>query len=243
MAEETVTPYSRSDQGKKEQVEQMFDKIAPRYDFLNHFLSMGIDVLWRRKAIRLLKGKQVSKVLDVATGTGDFALETLKLNPVEVIGVDISSGMIAKGNEKIEARGLSDKVKLIQGDSEDLKFPDNTFDIITVGFGVRNFENLLKGLKEMNRVLVPGGKCAVLEFSQPTKFPIKQLYGFYFRNILPLLGKMISADSAAYTYLPASVDAFPYGEDFLKIYSEAGFKEVIEYRVSFGIATIYIGSK
>ncbi|RUT77829.1 bifunctional demethylmenaquinone methyltransferase/2-methoxy-6-polyprenyl-1,4-benzoquinol methylase UbiE [Ancylomarina longa] len=221
----------------------MFNNIARKYDFLNHFLSMGIDKLWRKKAVNLLKPLQPKIVLDIATGTGDFALANLKLNPDKVIGIDISTEMLAVGREKIAKKNLQDKIELFEGDSENIQFETNSFDAITVAFGVRNFENLEKGLKEMNRVVRPGGKVVVLEFSKPRKFPVKQFYNFYFFRILPLWGRMVSKDASAYTYLPESVNAFPDGEDFLKIYEECGFTDTKQIKLSFGIASIYMGTK
>ena len=221
----------------------MFDNISGNYDFLNHLLSMGIDIRWRRKAIKFLAEVQPKQVLDIATGTGDFAIEALALNPDKVTGVDISEGMLDMGREKMKKRKLDDRIELTYGDSENLPFEDNTFDAMTVGFGVRNFENLLKGLTDMHRVLAPGGRAAVLEFSKPRKFPIKQLYNFYFLNILPLIGRVISKDHRAYTYLPESVKVFPDGDDFLAVMKQAGFTRLESHTVSFGIATIYLGYK
>lgn len=238
-----VNPYKDLDKGKKAQVALMFNNIARKYDFLNHFLSMGIDKLWRKKAVKLLMPLKPKKVLDIATGTGDFALANLKLNPDKVIGIDISTGMLAVGREKIAKKNLQDKIELFEGDSENIQFETNSFDAITVAFGVRNFENLEKGLKEMNRVVRPGGKVIVLEFSKPKKFPVKQFYNFYFFRILPLWGRMVSKDNSAYTYLPESVNAFPDGEDFLKIYEDCGFSDTKQIKLSFGIASIYIGTK
>lgn len=238
-----VNPYKDLDKGKKAQVAMMFNNIARKYDFLNHFLSMGIDKLWRKKAVKLLKPIQPKQLLDIATGTGDFALACLKLNPDKVTGIDISTEMLAVGREKIAKRNLQDKIELFEGDSEDIHFDDNSFDAITVAFGVRNFENLEKGLKEMNRVVRPGGKVVVLEFSKPEKFPVKQFYNFYFFKILPFWGRMVSKDSSAYTYLPESVGAFPDGERFLKIYRSCGFVDTEQIKVSFGIASIYVGTK
>jgi len=235
-----VTPYKESQASKKEQVADMFDNIAHKYDFLNHFFSLGIDVLWRKKAIRLLKGRPKERVLDIATGTGDFAFEALKLNPAKITGVDISAGMLEIGKQKIAKRNKGDIMEFKLGDSEALDFPDDHFDIITVSFGVRNFETLTKGLKEMKRVLKPGGSVAIIEFSQPTKFPIKQLYGFYFRNIMPLIGKLVSKDNAAYTYLPESVQAFPYGREFTDILGACDFKEAKIHLLTGGIASIYL---
>ncbi len=243
MPENIVKPYANESGSKKEQVATMFNNIAPKYDFLNHVLSMGIDVLWRKKAVRLLKSGNPKMMLDIATGTGDFAIECLKLNPDKVIGVDISKGMVEVGIEKIKTKKLDNKIELKVADSEHLPFPDNTFDAITVGFGVRNFENLKQGLSEMLRVLKPDATVAVLEFSKPTAFPIKQLYNFYFKYILPTIGKMVSKDSSAYTYLPESVNAFPDGEKFAAILKEVGFKSASINKVSFGIATIYLAKK
>lgn len=238
-----VTPYKKEDSSKKEQVAEMFDNIAPKYDFLNHVLSMGIDILWRKKAIRLLKPYQPKHLLDIATGTGDFAIEAMALNPEKIIGADISRDMLAVGVEKIKKKGLQDKIELQYGDSENLPFDDNSFDAITVSFGVRNFENLEKGLSDMHRVLRKKGAVAIIEFSKPQKFPIKQLYNFYFKNILPGIGKMISKDSRAYTYLPESVDAFPYGEKFTQILSKVGYTNIKAIPLTFGIASIYLAEK
>lgn len=238
-----VNPYKDIDKGKKAQVAMMFNNIARKYDFLNHFLSMGIDKLWRKRAIKLLRTLQPKRILDIATGTGDFAIANLKLNPDKVVGIDISTEMLAVGREKIAKKNLQDKIELFEGDSENIQFEDSSFDAITCAFGVRNFENLEKGLQEMNRVVRPGGKVVILEFSKPRKFPIKQLYNFYFFRILPLWGRMVSKDMSAYTYLPESVDAFPDGDEFLKIYQECGFSETRQVKLSFGIASIYIGTK
>ncbi len=240
--ESEVKPY-QSEGSKKEQVAKMFDNIAHRYDFLNHFFSLGIDVLWRRKAIRLLRENQPKKILDIATGTGDFAFEALRLNPEKVIGIDISAGMIGVGQQKVQKRKKSELVELKIGDSEQLEFKDNSFDAITVGFGVRNFENLQKGLREMARVLKPGGQAAILEFSKPRVFPIKQLYFLYFKHLMPTIGKIVSKDSSAYTYLPQSVMAFPEGEGFRKIALDCGYAKCNIYTVSGGIATIYLCEK
>ena len=238
-----VNPYKDLDKGKKAQVALMFNNIARKYDFLNHFLSMGIDKLWRKKAVKLLKPIQPKQMLDIATGTGDFALACLKLDPEKVTGIDISTEMLAVGREKIAKKNLQDKIELFEGDSENIQFDDNSFDAITVAFGVRNFENLEKGLKEMNRVVRPGGKVVILEFSKPAKFPVKQFYNFYFFKILPFWGRMVSKDSSAYTYLPESVGAFPDGENFLKIYRSCGFVNTEQIKLSFGIASIYVGTK
>ena len=238
-----VVPYKQEVGSKKEQVATMFNNISKKYDFLNHFLSLGIDIVWRKKAIRMLKSKQPKQMLDIATGTGDFAIAALKLNPTKVTGVDISEGMLNVGKEKIKTKGLSDKIELQLGDSENLNFNDNTFDAYTVGFGVRNFENLEKGLTEMLRVLKPEGTAIILEFSKPKKFPIKQIYNFYFNKILPGIGKLVSKDNAAYTYLPESVDAFPDGKDFTDILTKVGYKNPTAKPLMFGIASIYKATK
>lgn len=238
----SVTPYNTS-AGKKEQVAEMFNNISHRYDFLNHFLSMGIDVLWRKKAISYLKKEQPKLILDIATGTGDLAIEALSLNPEKVTGVDISEGMLAVGREKLKRKNLEDKIELKLGDSEKLAFEDNKFDAITVGFGVRNFENLEKGLADIFRVLKPGGTFVVLEFSKPETFPVKQLYNFYFNSILPIFGKVISKDNSAYTYLPESVKSFPDGENFTRLLTKTGFSATKMKPLTFGIATIYVGKK
>lgn len=239
----TVIPYKEQTTGKKEQVATMFNNISKKYDFLNHFLSLGIDILWRKKAIKLLKPYQPKVMLDIATGTGDFALEALALNPEKVIGIDISEGMLAVGKEKMKQRKVDNIITLQLGDSENLPFENDYFDAYTAGFGVRNFENLEKGLAEMLRVLKPNGKAVILEFSKPKKFPIKQLYNFYFNNILPGIGKLVSKDNAAYTYLPESVNAFPEGNDFLVILNQLGYKNAKAIPLMFGIASIYTASK
>lgn len=238
-----VVPYKENTAGKKEQVATMFNNISHKYDFLNHFLSGGIDILWRKKAIRLLKPSQPKQILDIATGTGDFAIAALKLNPNKVTGIDISEGMLEVGREKVKQKGLDNKVELLKGDSENIQFDDNTFDAYTVGFGVRNFENLEKGLSEMLRVLKPNGTAIILEFSKPKAFPVKQLYQFYFKSILPGLGKLVSKDNSAYTYLPESVNAFPDGKDFTDILTKLNYKNAVAIPLLFGIATIYKASK
>ncbi|HNP77056.1 MAG: bifunctional demethylmenaquinone methyltransferase/2-methoxy-6-polyprenyl-1,4-benzoquinol methylase UbiE [Cyclobacteriaceae bacterium] len=221
----------------------MFDSISGKYDFLNHFLSLGIDIRWRRKAIALLKDLQPKTILDVATGTGDFAVEALRLNPTKVIGVDISEGMLDVGRQKMKARQLDGIIELRSGDSEKLPFEDNFFDAVIVAFGVRNFEDLERGLSEMLRVVRPGGRVVVLEFSRPTKFPMKQLYNAYFTAILPLIGRWVSRDQAAYSYLPESVQAFPDGPDFIRILSDVGYKNPQCKSLTFGISSLYWGSK
>ncbi len=239
----TVVPYKDDTASKKEQVAKMFDNISLRYDFLNHFLSLGIDRGWRKKAIKLLKPLQPRQILDVATGTGDFALQALSLQPEKVTGVDISAGMLDVGRKKIAQRGMSSVIDMVQADSENLPFEENKFDAVTVAFGVRNFENLNRGLTEILRVMKPGALLVVLEFSRPRYFPFKQVYHFYFKFILPKLGSWLSRDKAAYTYLPESVDAFPDGEDFLNILKAAGYKNVSCKSLTFGISTIYTAQK
>ncbi len=238
-----VVPYSEEATSKKEQVAKMFNNISHRYDFLNHFLSLGIDKLWRKKAINLLRPKKPKLILDVATGTADFAIQALVLNPDKIIGIDISNGMLNVGRIKIRDRNLESKIELLYGDSENLPFEENKFDAITVAFGVRNFENLELGLSEIRRVLKPGGMLVVLEFSKPRSFPFKQLYNFYFKSILPGVGRMVSEDKAAYTYLPASVAAFPDGDDFIQVLHRVGFNETQCRTLTFGISSIYTGTK
>lgn len=239
-----VTPYKESESGKKEQVAQMFNNIAHRYDFLNHFLSLGIDTIWRKKAIACLKQENPKLLLDIATGTGDLAITANKiLNPDKIIGIDISEGMLSFGREKLVKLNLQDKIQLMSGDSENIPFSENHFDAATVAFGVRNFENLDKGLAEINRVLKTGGSLVVLEFSKPKAFPIKQIYNFYFNQILPGIGKLVSKDARAYSYLPESVQAFPDGADFINHLQKAGFKQTYYKTLMFGIASIYYGKK
>jgi demethylmenaquinone methyltransferase / 2-methoxy-6-polyprenyl-1,4-benzoquinol methylase len=238
-----VLPYKEESSGKKAQVAKMFNNISQRYDFLNHFLSLGIDRGWRKKAIKLLQPLKPKMMLDVATGTGDFAIQALQLNPEKVIGVDISDGMLDVGREKLRERKLSSKIELLHGDSENLQFEENKFDGVTVGFGVRNFENLEKGLAEIRRVMKPGAMLVVLEFSRPRAFPFKQIYNFYFKAILPNIGRMVSKDKSAYTYLPESVDAFPDGKDFQDILQKVGFKNTTCEPLTFGISSIYTARK
>ena len=242
MSKKTVKPYN-SEKSKKEEVEQMFDNISSKYDFLNHFLSLGIDKIWRRKAVKELRLTQPKKILDIATGTGDFAIANLKLNPEEIVGIDISNGMLDVGRQKMIKRNVDHIVTMKQADSEALPFDEGYFDGLTVGFGVRNFENLEKGLSEMLRVLRTGGKAVILEFSKPKVFPIKQAFGFYSKYVIPVLGKNISKDEKAYAYLPESVEAFPEGKDFMDILTKLNYKNVTATTVSGGIATIYTGIK
>ena len=228
---------------QKEYVRSLFDSIAYRYDLLNHLLSGGIDLYWRRKAIQTLVHHKPKRILDVATGTADFALAAIRLQPEQVIGVDISEPMLEIGRKKIAQRNLTQKIRLVVGEAESLMFGANTFDAAIVAFGARNFEHLDKGLSEMYRVLVVGGKVVVLEFSKPRIFPFKQLYFFYFKNVLPFVGRIISKDKEAYRYLPETVMRFPQGEDFLERIRRIGFSSLMEQRLTFGIATIYTGIK
>jgi len=239
----SVVPYKDRNEGKKEQVTRMFDNISKHYDLLNHVLSLGIDVIWRKKAIKMLQKDRPKLILDIATGTGDFAIEALALEPEKVIGVDISEGMLHEAKKKIKKKKVDHLIELQMGDSEKLLFPENKFDAVIVSFGVRNFENLEKGLSDMYRVLKPGGKTVIIEFSKPEKFPMKQGYNFYFKYILPQIGKMISKDNEAYTYLPESVQDFPYGRDFLSILEKVGFKNTKCKPLTFGISSIYVGEK
>lgn len=237
-----IRPYDKN-KPKKAQVSEMFNNIAPKYDFLNHLLSMGIDKIWRRKVINLIKPLKPKIILDVATGTGDLALALTKVKPEKIIGIDISSGMLEKAKIKTADKHLSDIIEYIEGDAENLPFEDNYFDVITVAFGVRNFETLNKGLKELNRVLKPNGKLFILEFSKPQNPLMRKLYFFYFYNVLPTIGKIVSKDSRAYTYLPESVSVFPDGNIFLGILNENGFKNLICKPLTFGISSIYSASK
>ena len=226
---------------KKAEVRTMFDAIARRYDLLNRVLSGGIDQSWRRKAIEMLRPENPRRVLDLATGTADLAIQAMTLEPDRVVGVDLSAQMLDVGRSKVQSRGLSDRVSLLQGDAENLGFADGEFDAVLVAFGVRNFGNLARGLEEMRRVLRPGGCAVILEFSHPTAFPIKQGYALYSRYILPRLGGAISGDSGAYRYLPDSVAAFPDGEEFLARMESAGFSDLRARRLTFGIASLYFG--
>lgn len=238
-----VKPYKELEDSKKAQVALMFDNIAHKYDFLNHFLSFGIDKGWRKRSVKEMRKKSPADILDIATGTGDFALESVSLNPRQIVGVDISEGMLNKGREKITSRNLNHLISMQLGDSENLSFNSESFDAVTVGFGVRNFENLSKGLSEIHRVLRPGGAAYILEFSKPRKFPMKQLYYFYSFKVMPLLGRLFSKDNSAYTYLPESIREFPDGDDFLAELKNVGFKGMKAFPLTFGIATLYIGEK
>jgi len=236
-------PYKQSQQSKKGQVEEMFDNISPRYDLLNHLLSVNIDKIWRKRTIKKLKAHSPSTVLDIATGTGDFAVAASKLPGVKVVGIDISEGMLSVARKKIEKKGLQHRIGFQKADSENLPFDDNRFDAAIVGFGVRNFENLINGLSEIHRVLKPGAVFYILEFSKPTKTPFKQIYSFYFKRILPTVGRLISKDQSAYSYLPESVDEFPFGDDFLAILADVGFENNRCFRQTFGIASVYEAHK
>jgi demethylmenaquinone methyltransferase / 2-methoxy-6-polyprenyl-1,4-benzoquinol methylase len=229
---------------KNAAVESMFDSIAWRYDFLNHFLSFNFDRLWRRRAIKIIsKYYKSPNILDVATGTADLAIAAMKLNPSKISGIDISHKMLEIGREKVDKKGLAGKIDLIHGDSEQIPFDDNVFDVAMVAFGVRNFSDPLKGLSEMNRVIRDGGMIMVLEFSKPAGFPFKTFYNFYFRNILPLFGRLFSRDKAAYRYLPDSVMKFPDNEEFLKLLIQAKYSDTHQIKLTGGVASIYTGIK
>lgn len=236
-----VTPYN-TEASKKSQVEDMFDNIAPKYDLLNHLLSMKIDVLWRNTLVKWMNKDQPKAVLDVATGTGDLAIAVQKGTDAQVTGLDLSQQMLNVGIEKVKKLNLDSKISMMKGDAENLPFEDNKFDAVSVAFGVRNFENLTKGLSELRRVVKQGSSVYILEFSKVEGF-MAPLYMFYFKNILPFIGKMVSKDNRAYTYLPDSVNAFPYGEKMKKILLDTGFSKVEFRKLSLGIATIYKATK
>ncbi|MBR5204941.1 MAG: bifunctional demethylmenaquinone methyltransferase/2-methoxy-6-polyprenyl-1,4-benzoquinol methylase UbiE [Bacteroidaceae bacterium] len=241
--QESIKPYNE-DEKKSVQVERMFDNIAPAYDQLNHTLSWGIDKSWRKKAINWLKPFQPQRMMDVATGTGDFAIQACRvLNPKELIGTDISEGMMNVGRQKVKDAGLEGRISFAKEDCTALTFPDNRFDAITVAFGVRNFEDLDKGLREMHRVLDTNGKLVILELSEPDWFPMKQLYALYSKVVIPTLGKLMSKDRSAYTYLPQSIKAFPQGEVMREIILKAGFSEAHFKRLTLGICTLYTATK
>jgi demethylmenaquinone methyltransferase / 2-methoxy-6-polyprenyl-1,4-benzoquinol methylase len=237
-----VKPYNIKG-SKKEQVASMFNNIAQHYDFLNHFLSFGIDKCWRRKAIKEVGKINPKKIIDIATGTGDLAFAALRLKPESIAGIDISEEMLAIAKQKLDKRQTSASIHFEKGDSENISFPDNTFDAATVAFGVRNFEDLDKGLSEINRVLRKGGKLVVLEFSKPRNYLFNKLYRFYSFKIIPFFGKLFSKDDRAYKYLPESVNAFPDGERFLEHMSNVGFNNLTFKPLTFGIATLYTGIK
>ncbi len=243
MKNTIIKPYGDSPEDKKHQIARMFNNISGRYDFLNHFLSLGIDRSWRRKAVSYLKKSNPKMILDIATGTGDLAIEISHMNPEKIFGVDISTDMLEIARNKIKKRGLNEVIQFLEGDSEQLIFEDNKFDAVSVAFGVRNFQNLEIGLSEMLRVLKPGGKLMILEFSQPTNPVFKKLYTFYSSAIAPKIGKAVSKDAAAYTYLNESVKAFPYGEEFCKILANVGYKDIHFHTLTFGVATIYLANK
>ena len=238
-----ITPYTNSKLGKKEQVAQMFDTISKNYDGLNRVISFGIDVKWRKKVLQLVGQKNPKRILDIATGTGDLAIMMAELMPEKIVGLDISSGMLEVGTQKIASENLSNLIEMVLGDSENIPFEDNSFDAITVSFGVRNFENLEKGLQEIYRVLKPGGVFVVLETAVPTKTPFKQGYQLHSKFVLPLVGKLFSKDKTAYAYLSKSANAFPFAAAFNNILQKNGFTHTKHTPVTFGVATIYIASK
>ena len=238
-----IKPYKDSSAGKKEQVATMFNTISQEYDGLNRVISFGIDVSWRKKVVKIVSGNHPKQILDIATGTGDLALMMSKLNPDKITGLDISEGMLEVGKQKIARANLSDRIEMIVGDSENMPFKDDTFDAITVSFGVRNFANLDKGLKEIRRVLKPNGTFVVLETSNPTRFPFKQGYQFYTSFILPVIGKIFSKDKVAYSYLSETANSFPFGEAFDNILQKNGFINTEYKPVTFGVATIYSATK
>lgn len=241
--QETVTPYKNSTLGKKEQIAQMFDNISGNYDNLNRVISFGIDIKWRKKVLKMVADTNPNTILDIATGTGDLAILMSSTSAEKIVGLDISDGMLEVGRQKIESKNLSNKIEMVLGDSEKMPYPDNSFDAITVAFGVRNFENLDKGLTEINRVLKPNGIFVILETSNPTKFPFKQGYYFYTKFILPLIGKLFSKDNVAYGYLSESANKFPFGQELCNILEKNAFVSVSAMPQSFGVATIYKASK
>ena len=238
-----VTPYKDSDLGKKEQVTKMFDTISKNYDGLNRVISFGIDIKWRKKVVEILKKEQPDSILDIATGTGDLAIALVNTGAKKIVGLDISPGMLAVGKDKVRHKNLDNNIEMVVGDSENLVFEDNSFDAVTVSFGVRNFETLETGMAEILRVLKPNGSLVILETSVPTKTPYKQGYKFYTKNILPLIGKMFSKDNSAYGYLSESASVFPHGENFNNILREIGFIDVTNKPQTFGVASIYIAKK
>ncbi|UPS92034.1 bifunctional demethylmenaquinone methyltransferase/2-methoxy-6-polyprenyl-1,4-benzoquinol methylase UbiE [Bizionia sp. M204] len=238
-----VNPYKDSNLGKKEQVTKMFDTISGNYDGLNRVISFGIDVSWRKKVLAIIKASNPETILDIATGTGDLAIMLAQTNAKKIVGFDISSGMLEIGKQKVAHKNLDNKIDMVLGDSENMPFEDNSFDAITVAFGIRNFETLEKGLSEIHRVLKPGGTFVILETSMPTKTPYKQGYKFYTKNILPVIGKLFSKDKTAYAYLCESASVFPFGEELNNILRKIGFTNVNDLPQTFGVATIYTLSK
>ena len=240
---ETIKPYKDSDLGKKEQIAQMFDNISGNYDNLNRVISFGIDKSWRKKVLKIVADKNPQTILDIATGTGDLAILMSSTSASKIIGLDISEGMLDVGKQKIAAQKLSNKIEMVLGDSEKMPYGDDTFDAITVAFGIRNFENLDKGLSEIYRVLKPNGVFVILETSNPTQFPFKQGYYFYTNFILPIIGKLFSKDNSAYNYLAESANVFPFGKELCNILQKNAFASVQAYPQTFGVATIYKASK
>jgi len=238
-----ITPYKDSSLGKKEQVTQMFDTISGNYDDLNRVISLGIDVKWRKKVVDIVAKKNPENILDIATGTGDLAILMTSTSAKKIVGLDLSVGMLEVGKKKIASQNLSDKIEMVVGDSENIPFPDNYFDAITVSFGIRNFETLEKGLAEIHRVLKPNGVFVILETSVPTKFPFKQGYSFYTKMILPLIGKIFSKDKNAYGYLSTSAANFPFGENLNNILRKVSFIDCVALPQTFGVATIYTATK
>lgn len=244
FAHDTIVPDIASNLSKKEQVAHMFNNIAPQYDFLNRFLSAGIDISWRKKALSLLKKDNPKKILDIATGTADVAILAANiLSPEKIVGIDISDGMLELGRKKIANLNLQDTIELLQGDSEAIQFNDDSFDAVTVSFGVRNFQHLEKGLNEIKRVLRKGGKIVILEFSRPSMPGIQQLYKIYMSVLAPGIGKLFSNNRGAYQYLNDSVQKFPEGKDFITVLNTIGFHNTSFKRLSLGICSIYIGEK
>ncbi len=243
MTKKVVTPYKNSNLGKKEQVTKMFDEVSSKYDLLNRILTFGLDIAWRKKVVKIVRNHTVTienkKILDIATGTGDLAIILATVDKAKITGLDISKGMLDVGIKKVKSKKLENKITMVLGDSEKLPFKDASFDAITVGFGVRNFEDLDKGLQEIHRVLKPEGVFVVLETSQPQKFPMKQLFKFYSKYVIPTIGGLFSKDKKAYNYLPESAAKFPYGNAFNNILLNNGFNSAIANPVAFGIATIY----
>lgn len=238
-----ITPYKDSTLSKKEQISEMFDNVSTNYDLLNRLMTFGIDIKWRKKVVRIVKETNPETILDIATGTGDFAIMLAGIKPKKIVGLDLSKGMLEIGKKKVAEKKLDNLIEMVLGDSENLPFEDNSFDAITVGFGVRNFENLDKGLQEIRRVLKPNGIFVVLETSQPEKFPVKQVFNFYSKYIIPTVGKLLSKDKSAYNYLPESAAFFPYGKKFNNILQKNGFNSTTNKPLTFGVASIYTATK